>query len=432
LKILKASEAEMDNLKETPAVPLSIPDNPTNPMNIEPRTLSSPKIPKGSGALGRTASEASNNVFRQSRNIKAMYGTDAKLQAFLHLLPSSLSRTTTKSSRSNSHGLGAEAEVLPFTSVPPSMARRTLQAQGVSFLDAQIATIASIAADKFIATLLAQAIACRSHRLKGGDVIRMQQAEQQDYQLRRRTESINRLSERKRKEQSQLDAKRELIRAHRAWVIANRDKSKRKKDPIASLQHTMMNAFDTVRSMEFGAEKSNKATGPTSKSIKKPDKLIGEADDKENKEDNFETAYGDNEDSLFLHGDETDGIAQRGFDGETGEEEEEDESRFSLQIRDVVNPLLAWGVNLTGKIGVAAPSGKPLRPTTDILNASSCWHTIPPGFRPTGNEMVWAEERFEWNDSSTKLTGKPKVMEHKVSPSKAVANKEAKGKISNS
>jgi hypothetical protein len=56
--------------------------------------------------------------------------------------------------------------------VPAALSRRMLQRQGVGYLDDTVAAAVSASADRFLATLLQQAVACRDQRLKGAEMAR--------------------------------------------------------------------------------------------------------------------------------------------------------------------------------------------------------------------------------------------------------------------
>jgi len=253
----------------------------------------------------------------------ALLDEDTKLQAFLHLIASV-----------------DEAPQRFFTCVPPPLVRRILESQGVSYLDSHVAHLASLAADKFLATLVSQSVACRGHRIKGDDALASETLEHREYRKRRRKEFADQLRKKQSKERTTSEAKVKLVAAHRALTVATKDKSKRKKESITSLQHTLMNAHEAVKQQLANGMDDDDEDG----------------DEEDTDQDDTSLANDDNEDYLYLHGaNDDDQESLKTQKDEEDEDDEEDENRFALQLRDTVRPLQAWGIQLTGKIGVAAP-----------------------------------------------------------------------------
>jgi hypothetical protein len=194
-----------------------------------------------------------------------------------------------------------------------------LQRQGVGYLDDTVAVLASASADRFLATVLQQAVACRNQRLKGAELLREETRQRRKHILEYKEETYDR--KRRKIEREEDDMKANLA------------------------------AIEAAKNVKKGA---SKADGPVpvdgkSKKRKMPDmanghvkkrKIAGEdgdsTDDSIDNEERYYQKYYDEDDNLL--------------DDENEEEEEEHDNMVVL--RDLQRPLEAWDFTLTGKVGL--------------------------------------------------------------------------------
>ena len=160
-----------------------------------------------------------------------------------------------------------------------------LQRQGVGYLYETVASVVSASADRFLATVLQQSIACRDQRLKGAAMTR-----EAPKQRKRRMEDYEADNDdRKRRKDSIIKAREEVDPAMEALA---REESKEEYDSIdEEEEYYQENAVDVTRERI---------------SLKKT---------------------GGNED----------------------DEDEEEEDDDTLLLRDIVRPLEAWNFHLNGK-----------------------------------------------------------------------------------
>ena len=240
---------------------------------------------------------------------------------------SSASSTTANGNQSNK-GLGSSSKQderlrkfltrLKHTkpTVPPSLTRRILNKQGVGYVDPLVSTVVSSAADRFLATVLSQALGCRDRRLKGEELAKKEKREKERVRKRRRAE-----------ERSIANKKRKLERELQDMAKkGNKGPQKQDKKVSSELTHLLgtktfneVGKKDSVHEEEEYYEKLN----------------IDDSDAKEN-DDNDDGNQSYEEDEFY-----------------ESDDDEDDEDRDILQLRDLVRPLEAWGLSLTGKMGLA-------------------------------------------------------------------------------
>mmetsp|Transcript_30406 Transcript_30406/g.46640 ORF Transcript_30406/g.46640 Transcript_30406/m.46640 type:complete len:377 (+) Transcript_30406:127-1257(+) len=211
--------------------------------------------------------------------------------------------------------------------VPTALSRRMLQRQGVGYLDDTVAAVTSAAADRFLATVLQQAVACRDQRIKGATLAReearkrkrhRQQYKEDVADRHRRNEA--RMTERCKQHKSAIDAAEALNKKSKDGAGDNPSKSKKKKKKPAPAETK---------------ENGNKETSEEKKGQEEDEASYDSLDEEE---DYYQRMYGDEDDEEESENDEDD----------------EDDTRFTVLLRDVVRPLEAWKINLTGKLGVGA------------------------------------------------------------------------------
>lgn len=262
---------------------------------------------KGPRANHSPAAAAGRNVPQQTA-VSSLQTEDKQMQRFLNRMQR----------RDDGQQLIADSTSGP--TVPTALSRRLLHRQGVGYIDETVAAIASASADRFLATVLHQAGACRDQRLEGAGMARkarryrkrhVEQC-QTDNDDRRRRKKENEL-QREKSNLSAIAAADAMKKGGNAGMKKDSDgatKSKKKKKPAVEI-----------------SENGNKAI-PT---LKHPEKEDDEKshDSIDDEEEFYQNYYYD--------------------DGESDDSDEDDET---LKLVDITRPLQAWDFHITGKLGL--------------------------------------------------------------------------------
>ena len=127
----------------------------------------------------------------------AVLSEDAQMERFIHRLQR----------RDDTH---PTADGVSGPTEPTALSRRILQRQGVGYMDDTVAAAISASADRFLATVLQQAVACRDQRLKGAemarDFARQRKRHMQDY-------AADRDDRKRRKAERQAAREKKLLNA---------------------------------------------------------------------------------------------------------------------------------------------------------------------------------------------------------------------------
>ena len=221
--------------------------------------------------------------------------------------------------------------------VPTALSRRMLHRQGAGYYDGTVAAMTSAAADRFLATILQQAVACRDQRLKGAELAR-QSAKKRKRHRRQYQESVD---DRRRRKEEKAAYREGVNLAAIAAADALQHKTTANKPGVS----------DTNKADEGGAaatsppkskKKKKAADTPALNGYKKrPDDLSDDEasyDSIDEEEEYYEQYYNDDDDND--DGDNSD-------DGYNGEDEDE-----TMILTDIKRPLEAWDYNLTGKLEI--------------------------------------------------------------------------------
>jgi len=203
--------------------------------------------------------------------------------------------------------------------VPTPLSRRMLQKQGVGYLDDTVAAVASAAGDRFLATVLQQAVACRDVRLKGAEMAR----EATRHRKRHIQQYEADANERQRRK---LEKEEKREKANLAAIEAAENLKKRGVSPLPSKDG------ESVASKSKKKKKTDDlSTNGSSrlKHLKDDDEASYDSIDEE--EEYYREYYGDNDMNV--------------------DEDEEDDDEM-LILRDLARPLEAWGYHVTGKEGM--------------------------------------------------------------------------------
>jgi len=412
-------------------------------------TLSIPAAGMGLAATSSSSTTSSSYATQHLRAAAAaLWSDDEQLQHFLHLLTASSDSISSSSSSSSSsmddtvaqsdtphppqttttpkqplfptHDEKYQSRRLP--TVPTALSRRMLHKQGAGYLDTAVAFIASAAADRFLATVLHQAIVCRDRRIQGEDII--VQNRKQFLQLQKMKK---RQHEEKRKKIQKMDQFLDLfcmkvpedgsissskgpgtttaastttttvvetlqqkgimkevppITSTNPTSPAATSKTSTKKRNNAAISSTSINteSSSTPGHVKFNIQ--DMSMDQISKSLDEAEALLNEFENDEDSVEEEESYY-----HRFYEIDETNMESnvhrlkkhyKKAMDTKTenqhdkidnDEEEVEDKgmdsSRLTLQLKDLVRPLEAWGINLLGKLGMDLLSFSVLFPPVD-------------------------------------------------------------------
>ena len=249
---------------------------------------------------------------------------DEKMRKFLDLL------SGRKASSSNGHNTNDKNQ-LSGPTVPHPLSRRILNRQGVNYMDENVSAIMSGAADRFLATVLQQSMICRDRRLQGEEMAKKEKRE------------LNKLKRKRMYEMKARKRKRDALEKELEIAI---------KTPASS--------SNTNEKGKKNTTKKNTASSVTAKLINNVEKALedDEGNDPINEEmdyyENYLNSNGNGDSTERTVGNDDNGDDQSIDNDDDGDSDDEDENKLTLQLRDVVRPLEAWGVSLTGKIGLSA------------------------------------------------------------------------------
>jgi hypothetical protein len=239
--------------------------------------------------------------------------------------------------------------------VPTALSRRMLQRQGVGYLDDTVAAVVSASGDRFLATILQQAVACRDQRLRGATMAKkaamLRKRHMQHYE--------EDMDDRKRRKEA-VEKAREGVALHTIAVA----EAHKKGGGVAGVAAT-------AATKKAEAAASAAATGEKSKNKRKKVVVVEKKED----EDAVSLANGakandarlklleeEEEEDYDSIDEEEEYYQEQAFDvvrgnnaGEDDDADEEDkyeEEDKTLLLRDIVRPLEAWDFHLTGKEAV--------------------------------------------------------------------------------
>mmetsp|Transcript_27994 Transcript_27994/g.68155 ORF Transcript_27994/g.68155 Transcript_27994/m.68155 type:complete len:354 (-) Transcript_27994:53-1114(-) len=241
--------------------------------------------------------------------LRKLQKEDAQMQRFIHRLQR----------RNDSH---PTFESISGPTVPTALSRRMLHRQGVGYLDDTVGAVISASADRFLATVLQQGIACRDQRLKGLELAKEAARQRKRHMQHYDEETIDR---KRRREQSEENREKEHLAAIATAEALNKkggkgDDKKKKKSKKAEDSSTPTN----------GAKKKSA-----------------------NKDDDDEASYDsiDEEEEYYRNNQDPDSLDRK-------YKNDEDEDDDTILLRDLQRPLEAWKFNLLGKESLEAYSSE--------------------------------------------------------------------------
>eukprot|EP00934_Nitzschia_sp_Nitz4_P002563 Nitzschia sp. Nitz4//scaffold17_size182527//13412//14443//NITZ4_001828-RA/size182527-processed-gene-0.2-mRNA-1//1//CDS//3329539262//2553//frame0 len=226
---------------------------------------------------------------------------DAHLQRFIHRLQH----------RDDSFPLSDSQSTGP--TVPTALSRRALQRQGVGYLDDTVASAISASADRFLATILQQAVVCRDQRLKGAEMTR-----------------------------AAAKHRKRHIQEHQA----DTDDRKRRRDQLEQARE--QSHLKAIAAADAMKKSSGSAKKPDDKKKKKK-KVEIETPDKPGDSTKAAIDLAEESDESYDSIDEEEEYYQEKLGDVRLPKGEDDEEDDTLLLRDLVKPLEAWDFSLTGK-----------------------------------------------------------------------------------
>lgn len=329
--------------------PITLPATVATTAGTRPGGLAGPTASGGSAAsaASNTSGIRVSSSSQVSSAAEVMESEDERMHRFLTLLSASSQETDeppdTKPRASLSLATvtignsGAPPAIRRGPTVPTALSRRMLHRQGAGYLDDNVAAIASAAADRFLATVLQQAAACRDRRLKGEELAKRERRERRRHRKRRRAESDERRRKKAEEWKKRRDKNLAAVRAADALAATkaaagssgSSSKSKSKKSKKANAQGNEPKIY--------GVTNGGKVPSIPNVNHELSDDSVDE------EEDYYEDYYGEVKDSA------DDSAAS---DDSEDDDDDDEDSRYALLLRDIQRPLAAWGVTLTGKIGL--------------------------------------------------------------------------------
>lgn len=225
----------------------------------------------------------------------------------------------------------ADASMAP--TVPTALSRRILHRQGVGYLDGTVGAVVSAAADRFLATVLQQALACRNERLKGAELSRGAARTRQRHW-------------------EQYEADVEYRRKRKA------DQQARDREVCAQA----IKAAEGLKKFPPASKETEESSTPSKKKKKKSDDGGGGAAGANAAAAGANTSSSrlkltdENDEEASVNSLDEEEAYHRDYFGEvvmTKKKKVDDEEDDDMMIlRDLSRPLEAWGFHVTGKHGM--------------------------------------------------------------------------------
>lgn len=269
------------------------------------------------------------------------------------------------------------ANLTPTT--PQSLSRRILHRRGVGYLDDAVSLLLSALSDRFLATVLVQAVACRDRRVEG---CRALAAERKARKRHGRRLWRRRRKRKRTDEEGKAKRRRMMVEAVEEGSKLNEtvaagmspgggSKTAASAAPAWNAKLPPVKVPMNMKRQAFQLTDEQKARMRDSRK---------EEADIDAEEDYYRSYYGkdgegsDDDEEGYNYGDDTeanigDGEDEDDIDDDSEEEDddnddedEEDETQYDLLLRDLYRPLSAWGFDLSGKLGF-----DPAYPVEDLL-----------------------------------------------------------------
>ena len=284
----------------------------------------------------QTATGVSNQAHKSSSSSGGVLDEDLKIVAFINRLDEKMNQTPTAENISSAENpvlkpsTSLNDNIINTTTVPVALSRRILNKQGVDFTpESNIDAVLSFAGDRFIASVLQQAILCRSHRLEGEALLRKEHLARKKLKRKLRAEKIE-------------------------VAITKRNEWKAKVNTaeltLKNLESPPISSAASIGSKTAKSKKKQKKEKSDEKSVgasKKAAKELAKSpapddEDTEKEDDKTEINFSDSEWAEWGDGSQLETVSS--------DEESDEEEYMTIQLQDVVHSVRSYGLDLTGKI----------------------------------------------------------------------------------
>lgn len=337
-------------------------------------SLQSPKTGQSSPAAASGTMNKSGTLQEAAK--AALLSEDAQMERFINRLqrriesnhrpltggdPTSMGAPSTAVTNATTPASGSGITYRNATgpTVPTALSRRMLQRQGVGYLDDTVAAVVSASADRFLATVLQQAVACRDQRLKGAAMAK-EAAKHRKRHIQHYEEDMD---DRKRR-------KIAIERAHESVslnTIAIAEAHKKGGGAAGAAATAASKKAEAAAATAAAGKKSNKkrkkvivppkkeedaAVSPATsdKAEETKLKLLEEEEEEEYDSIDEEEEYYQEQAVDVVRGRSSINRYDTGEENDAADEEDDDEEEDeTLLLRDIVRPLEAWDFHLTGK-----------------------------------------------------------------------------------
>ena len=234
--------------------------------------------------------------------------------------------------------------------VPTALSRRMLHRQGVGYLDGTVASVVSASADRFLATVLQQSMACRDQRLNGARMAKKAERDRKRHQRHYKAD----VDDRKRRK-AEIEKARETVALQTIQVAEGVRRENQSRASAAVQEAAAAAKGETVKRRKRPPPAS--ASPANGVKIDPVLKKLAEEDENEDGYDSIdeeEEYYQQKMGGLDVDDDGENGAGDAGGDDDVDDEDDDDdddeeEEDVTLLLRDIVRPLEAWDFRLAGK-----------------------------------------------------------------------------------
>lgn len=238
--------------------------------------------------------------------------------------------------------------------VPTALSRRMLHRQGVGYLDSTVASVVSASADRFLATVLQQSIACRDQRLNGARMAKKAERDRKRHLKHYRSDVDDR---KRRKEEIEKAKEAVALQAIQVAEAVKKENQSKASAASAAAQAEAAAAAKGETAVKKKKRPPSASANPTNGV--KVDPVLKKLAEEDENEDGYDSV--DEEEEYYqrqmgvLDGGIGEGMAGGVGDSNDDDDEEEDddddeeEEDVTLLLRDIVRPLEAWDFHLAGK-----------------------------------------------------------------------------------
>eukprot|EP00529_Nitzschia_sp_RCC80_P020686 CAMPEP_0113496620 /NCGR_PEP_ID=MMETSP0014_2-20120614/30215_1 /TAXON_ID=2857 /ORGANISM="Nitzschia sp." /LENGTH=411 /DNA_ID=CAMNT_0000390547 /DNA_START=1619 /DNA_END=2854 /DNA_ORIENTATION=- /assembly_acc=CAM_ASM_000159 len=258
--------------------------------------------------------------------------------------------TNTAAAASTTMGMGSDGA---GPTVPTALSRRMLQRQGVGYLDGTVASVVSASADRFLATVLQQSIACRDQRLNGARMAKKAERDRKRHQRHYKAD----VDDRKRRK-AEIEKARETVALQAIQVAEGVRKENQSRASAAVHDAAAAAKGETVkRKKRPPSASASPANGvkidPVLKKLAEEDENEDGYDSIDEEEEYYQQKMGgldvDDDDHIGEGNTGGDDDVDKEDDDDDDDDDDDEEEDVTLLLRDIVRPLEAWDFRLAGK-----------------------------------------------------------------------------------